>query len=44
MALSQLTRRLPEGETLLHEKADYVDALVDRTIEAAHRISRDLRC
>ena len=43
MALSQLTRRLPEGETVLREKADYVDALVDRTIEAAHRISRDLR-
>lgn len=43
MALSQLTRRLPEGDTLLREKADYVDALVDRTIEAAHRISRDLR-
>ena len=43
MALSQLTRRLPQGDTLLREKADYVDALVDRTIEAAHRISRDLR-
>ena len=43
MALSQLTRRLPEADTLLREKADYVDALVDRTIEAAHRISRDLR-
>ena len=43
MALSQLTRRLPEGEAVLREKADYVDALVDRTIEAAHRISRDLR-
>lgn len=43
MALSQLTRRLPAGEAVLREKADYVDALVDRTIEAAHRISRDLR-
>jgi signal transduction histidine kinase len=43
MALSQLTRRLPPGETALRENADYVDALVDRTIEAAHRISRDLR-
>jgi two-component system sensor histidine kinase UhpB len=43
MALSQLTRRLPAGDTVLREKADYVDALVDRTIEAAHRISRDLR-
>lgn len=43
MALAQLTRRLPGGETVLREKADYVDALVDRTIEAAHRISRDLR-
>ena len=43
MALSQLTRRLPDDETVLREKAEYVDALVDRTIEAAHRISRDLR-
>jgi signal transduction histidine kinase len=43
MALSQLTSRLPDDATVLREKADYVDALVDRTIEAAHRISRDLR-
>lgn len=43
MAMAQLTRRLPAGETLLLEKAEYVDVLVDRTIEAAHRISRDLR-
>jgi PAS domain S-box-containing protein len=43
MALAQLTHRLPPGETLLAEKADYVDSLVDRTIEAAHRISLDLR-
>jgi signal transduction histidine kinase len=43
MALAQLTRRLPTGEPLLLEKAEYVDALVDRTIESAHRISRDLR-
>jgi signal transduction histidine kinase len=43
MSLSQLTCRLPEGETVLREKALYVDALVDRTIEAAHRISLDLR-
>ena len=43
MALSQLTRRLSDTDTVLREKADYVDALVDRTIEAAHRISRDLR-
>lgn len=43
MALALLTRRLPPGETLLLEKAEYVDSLVDRTIEAAHRISGDLR-
>lgn len=43
MALAQLTHRLPVGETLLAEKAEYVDSLVDRTIEAAHRISLDLR-
>lgn len=43
MALAQLTKRLPAGEKLLAEKAEYVDSLVDRTIEAAHRISLDLR-
>jgi two-component system, NarL family, sensor histidine kinase UhpB len=43
MALALLSRRLPAGETVLAEKADYVDALVDRTIEAVHRISGDLR-
>ena len=43
MALSRLTQRLPAGEPLLRERADYVDALVDRTIEAVHRISLDLR-
>lgn len=43
MALAQLTHRLPPGETALAEKAGYVDSLVDRTIEAAHRISLDLR-
>jgi len=43
MVLSQLRRRLPEGETLVRENAEYIDALVDRTIDAAHRISRDLR-
>jgi two-component system sensor histidine kinase UhpB len=42
MALAQLRRRLPEGEELL-VRADYVDALIDRTIEATHRIACDLR-
>lgn len=42
MALALLKRRLPEDETLA-EKADYVDSLVDRTIESIHRISVDLR-
>ena len=42
MALALLKRRLPADETLA-DKADYVDSLVDRTIEAIHRISVDLR-
>ena len=43
MALSMLTQRLPEDQPHLRERAGYVDALVDRTIEAVHRISLDLR-
>lgn len=43
MALRLLTRRLPHEEAALLEKANYVEALVDRTIEAVHRISADLR-
>ena len=43
MALSMLTQRLPPDQPQLAERADYVDALVDRTIEAVHRISLDLR-
>lgn len=43
MALALLTRRLPTDNPVLLEKAAYLDALVDRTIESAHRISGDLR-
>jgi two-component system sensor histidine kinase UhpB len=43
MAMALLTRRLPPQEKVLAEKAAYVDQLVDRTIEAVHRISVDLR-
>ena len=43
MALALLTRRLPPEEPGLVEKAVYVDSLVDRTIEAIHRIAGDLR-
>ncbi|UVW27870.1 ATP-binding protein [Massilia sp. H6] len=42
MALAMLAARLPEQPALL-EKANYLDDLVDRTIEAVHRISLDLR-
>lgn len=42
MALALLKRRLPEDPSLT-EKTDYVGALVDRTIEAIHRIVVDLR-
>jgi two-component system, NarL family, sensor histidine kinase UhpB len=43
MALAMLAARLPPGDPLLQDKAAYVDALVDRTIDAVHRISLDLR-
>jgi two-component system sensor histidine kinase UhpB len=43
MALAMLARRLPPDQPQLAEKAAYVDALVDRTIDAVHRISLDLR-
>jgi signal transduction histidine kinase len=42
MALAMLAARLP-ADSALTEKADYLDSLVDRTIEAVHRISLDLR-
>src|SRR5471032_791153 len=43
MALAMLTARLDGADATLQEKAGYVDALVDRTIDAVHRISLDLR-
>ncbi|GAC1425212.1 MAG: hypothetical protein NVSMB6_25920 [Burkholderiaceae bacterium] len=42
MALAILARRLPTASQL-HEKAQYLDSLVDRTIESVHRIAGDLR-
>jgi two-component system sensor histidine kinase UhpB len=43
MALTMLSKRLPADQPQLADKAAYVDSLVDRTIEAVHRISLDLR-
>jgi signal transduction histidine kinase len=43
MALAMLTQRLPAEPAILADKAAYLDSLVDRTIDAVHRISRDLR-
>jgi PAS domain S-box-containing protein len=43
MALAMLTRRMPQDDAALTEKADYVELLVDRTIETVHRIAGDLR-
>lgn len=43
MAMALVRKRLPAEDAALAEKADYLDALVDRTIEAIHRISADLR-
>jgi len=42
MALAILTRTLP-AEPALTEKAAYLDSLVDRTIEATHRLATSLR-
>jgi PAS domain S-box-containing protein len=43
MAMELMKRRLPPDDAALAERADYVDTLIDRTIEAVHRISMDLR-
>ena len=43
MALALLSRRLPANQPELSQKAEYVDQLVDRTIEAAHRIASNMR-
>ncbi|TFV92219.1 PAS domain-containing sensor histidine kinase [Oxalobacteraceae bacterium OM1] len=43
MAMALMRKRMPEGDAALAERADYVDSLVDRTIEAVHRITVDLR-
>jgi signal transduction histidine kinase len=46
MAVAMLAARLDSAggaDPALRDKTDYVDALVDRTIEAIHRISLDLR-
>jgi signal transduction histidine kinase len=43
MGLAMLAARLPAADAALQEKTAYVDALVDRTIDAVHRISVDLR-
>ncbi|MES2534870.1 MAG: histidine kinase [Pseudomonadota bacterium] len=43
MSLALLTRKLPAAEPALTEKALYIDALVDRSIDAVSRIAEDLR-
>lgn len=43
MILHTLENRLPPDQPWLAEKTHYVDTLIDRTIEAGHRIARDLR-
>lgn len=43
MALAMLAARLPPAEPGLADKAAYLDDLVDRSIDAVHRISLDLR-
>ena len=43
IGLSWMKQRLPEGETVLAQRTDYLDKVVDQTIEAAHRIASNLR-
>ena len=43
MALAMLSQVLPPENLQLQQRAAYVDALVDRSIDAMHRISLDLR-
>jgi signal transduction histidine kinase len=43
MALAMLAARLPDDDPVLAQKAAYVDELADRTIDAVHRITLDLR-
>ena len=43
IGLSWLKQRLPEDETVLAQRTDYLDKVVDQTIEAAHRIASNLR-
>jgi PAS domain S-box-containing protein len=43
MALAMLVARLSPDQPALLDKAAYVDDLVDRSIDAVHRISLDLR-
>lgn len=42
MALAILARDLPLDCAALHEKAAYVDELIDRTIDTVHRLSADM--
>lgn len=43
MALALLTRRMPQADADLLQKANYLDSLIDRSIETVHRIAGDLR-
>jgi two-component system sensor histidine kinase UhpB len=43
MAMAALIAGLPPENTSLQQRAAYVDTLVDRSIDAAHRIALDLR-
>lgn len=43
MAMAQIRKELPPADGILEERLAYADELVDRTIEAAHRIALGLR-
>lgn len=43
MALAMLSQRLPAQPIQLQQRAAYLDELVDRSIDAVHRIALDLR-
>ncbi len=43
IGLSWLARHTPPGQSELREKAEYLDSVIDQTLDAAHRIASNMR-
>jgi signal transduction histidine kinase len=43
IGLSWLARHMPQGQSELREKAEYLDSVIDQTLDAAHRIASNMR-